>query len=373
MRSKTALLFALPLALLLGSCSLISGNTIKDTQATRLLYVSQKSTGAVLAVDVESKSPFGEPITGLMGPGNMAVYGNYLYVVNESGNSVAEINRKNGQKVRSFQTGNDPRGIAITEDGAYLYVTNYGDGTVSRIYVPSGATEVISTSFLSQVAPHPYGVVATKLNNKYYAYIVNESPEVGSSSTTGYLTVLEGNTPTSVKIPGAQSMRNLALATSGSGSVPNMLYITDQQKAAIYRVSIATPAAPVPDTDVNPEGGSVTDVVAGPVGAKTAAPYFFATYRNNQQGVGGLTIRQTNGGAQAGTAKLTGGTSPTSIAIANDGGTLFVGAGSSVLWMDITTPTQPREPLMLKISDSQAYQSQAVTDIVAAPGVPNQR
>ncbi|MGE5708306.1 MAG: hypothetical protein ACM3YO_08235, partial [Bacteroidota bacterium] len=64
---------------------------------------------------------------------------------------------------------------------------------------------------------------------------------------------------------------------------------------------------------------------------------------------------------------------PTAISVSSDGNTLFVAAGKDVYYMDVTEPSSPREALPMRVSDSQEYQGQAVVDIVAAPGVPNQR
>ncbi|HEY9766216.1 MAG TPA: hypothetical protein V6C82_07615 [Chroococcales cyanobacterium] len=384
MRSKTAILFALPLAMILAGCSLFGGgNVTSQKQTSRLLYVSQTTTNAVLAVDIESRSSHGAPITGYFnGPGNMVAVGDYLYVVNQNGNSVTEINRKTQQMNRTFNTGRNPWGIAASPDGLYIYVTNTGDGTVSRIRLANGASEVVSVTSLSGtriVNLNPMGVAVLKGSgasaNSYYAFVANERPNTNAAgeSTGGVITVLkDGNKLNEISLTGAVQMRNVALANNNA-----ILYVTDQSKASIYAINVQNPEAALPSTEVNPESGSVSDILAGPAGT-AAANYIFASYRDSKprsDGVlsGGITIRTASNGSKIADPSLSGGLSPSSMAISSDGTSLFVGTSSNVLWMDVTNPATPREPIILRISDQQEYQGASPTDIVLAGGVPNQR
>ncbi|HBN07220.1 MAG TPA: hypothetical protein DD435_00760 [Cyanobacteria bacterium UBA8530] len=385
MRSKTAILFALPLAMILAGCSLLGGTNVStQPQTSRLLYISQTTTNAVLAVDIESRSSHGSPITGYFnGPGNMVAVGDYLYVVNQNGNSVTEINRKTQQMNRTFNTGRNPWGIAVSPDGLYLYVTNTGDGTVSRIRLANGASEVISVTSGTNANLYPMGICILKStsSNSYYAFVANERPDsntstvngVTTTTSNGVVTIIKDSTKLNeIKITGAVQMRNVALANNNA-----ILYVTDQSKTAIYAINVQNPEAAVNLTDVNPESGSVSDILAGPTGTG-AAGYIFASYRDSKQrsdGVlsGGLTIRTASNGSKVADPSLSGGLSPSSMAISSDGTSLFVGTSSNVLWMDITNPATPREPIILRISDQQEYQGASPTDIVLAGGVPNQR
>jgi YVTN family beta-propeller protein len=66
-----------------------------------------------------------------------------------------------------ISVGNDPRGIAVTPDQTFLYVTNYADDTVSVISLSTLAvTETIS------VGEGPYGISITP--SGAYVYVVNE-------------------------------------------------------------------------------------------------------------------------------------------------------------------------------------------------------
>ena len=69
--------------------------------------------------------------------------------------------------------GNSPEGIAITPDGSYAYVTNYGSGTVSVIDTSTNA--VIATV---TVGTDPYGVA---LNGPPLTVTVGASALVGES------------------------------------------------------------------------------------------------------------------------------------------------------------------------------------------------
>ncbi len=60
--------------------------------------------------------------------------GAYVYVTNEfGGNKVSVINTSSNTVVATVSVGNNPMDVAVTPDGAYAYVANSGDGTVSVI------------------------------------------------------------------------------------------------------------------------------------------------------------------------------------------------------------------------------------------------
>jgi YVTN family beta-propeller protein len=67
--------------------------------------------------------------------------------------------------------GNDPRGVAVTPDQAYLYVTNYGDNTVSVINLSTWAV-VKTITEADGIGEGPFGVSVNPSGD--FAYVVNE-------------------------------------------------------------------------------------------------------------------------------------------------------------------------------------------------------
>ncbi|MCB9664024.1 MAG: DUF1565 domain-containing protein [Alphaproteobacteria bacterium] len=57
------------------------------------------------------------------------------------------------QRVRVFETGPDPRGVALTPDGGTLIVAGFGDGTLAFVDLASGGVETMP------VGSEPFGVV----------------------------------------------------------------------------------------------------------------------------------------------------------------------------------------------------------------------
>ncbi|MBN1626693.1 MAG: beta-propeller fold lactonase family protein [Deltaproteobacteria bacterium] len=115
--------------------------------------------------------------------------GYYVYVVNNGNNTISVIyngtvystgedfdwddydadNDEEGpyNLYEPISVGNDPRGVVVTPDTNYLYVTNYGDDTVSVISLSSWAvTETIT------VGDGPYGISITPSGD--FVYVVNE-------------------------------------------------------------------------------------------------------------------------------------------------------------------------------------------------------
>lgn len=60
-------------------------------------------------------------------------------MTNENSNTVSVISAANNTVVQTVTVGNNPGGIAITPNGAFVYVANLGDGTVSVIDTANNA------------------------------------------------------------------------------------------------------------------------------------------------------------------------------------------------------------------------------------------
>jgi hypothetical protein len=71
-------------------------------------------------------------------PSHMEVFGNNIFVSLSAQNQIAVINTTTGTIQSNFSVGPNPRGLAVSPDGAFLYVVNNGgNGNFSFVY-PSG-------------------------------------------------------------------------------------------------------------------------------------------------------------------------------------------------------------------------------------------
>ena len=59
--------------------------------------------------------------------------GNYAYVANYGSSTVSVIDINSNTVTTSIAVGTSPYAVAVTPDGAFVYVTNSGDDTVSVI------------------------------------------------------------------------------------------------------------------------------------------------------------------------------------------------------------------------------------------------
>jgi YVTN family beta-propeller protein len=81
----------------------------------------------------------------------------------------------------TIPVGNNPAGVAITPNGTYAYVTNYGSGTVSVINTATNTVTATISGFNT-----PNGVAAAP--NGAYVYITNLNGTVSMTSTSNAIT-----------------------------------------------------------------------------------------------------------------------------------------------------------------------------------------
>jgi YVTN family beta-propeller protein len=86
--------------------------------------------------------------------------GPFLLVVNKSSSTLSVVDPSTGTEVRTFETGFAPHEVAVSRDGRFAYVTDYGTGNQpgnTLTVVDLEAMEVVGTVSL---APHtrPHGV-----------------------------------------------------------------------------------------------------------------------------------------------------------------------------------------------------------------------
>jgi len=129
--------------------------------------------------------------TGLNGPRGLTVSGDgkFLWVTNRGGNTVSKIDlNTGGAPVTSYGGFNDPSGIAFSEDECVYYVTNNSANNVSRLY-PSGGSSVYASGLNQPVGLKADGDTLIVVNNN-------------SSISGNSVAMLRRNNPTFTNVGG---------------------------------------------------------------------------------------------------------------------------------------------------------------------------
>lgn len=195
-------------------------------------YVTNSNSSTVTIIDIASNTVTGT-ITGFDGPSglvinpvmpNIAYVNNYGYsggVGSGNGTTVRVVNLDTNTIIGSAITvGQAPAGLAITPDGAYVYVINYVDGNPG-----TGTVSVIKTSDNSVVGTisgfsGPFSITITP--NGSYAYVTN----FGSNNFSPV-----GTTVSVINLVANQISATINLGTQPAGVAitPNgkFLYVTN--------------------------------------------------------------------------------------------------------------------------------------------------
>jgi YVTN family beta-propeller protein len=133
------------------------------------------------------------------GAGGVAVTPNgaYVYVTNNNDNTVSVISTTNNTVTATVAVGNGPEGVAVTPNGEYVYVTNNYHGTVSVISTTNNTVTATIT-----VGNGPGGIAITP--NGAYAYITNNNDNtvsvISTTNNTVTATITVGNGPGGIAI-----------------------------------------------------------------------------------------------------------------------------------------------------------------------------
>ena len=147
--------------------------------------------------------------------------GAYAYVANWGSGTISVISTATNTVTSTIPVGSQPVGVAVTPNDAYAYVTNYGSGTVSVI---STASNTVTATV--PVGSEPYGVAVTP--NGAYAYIAN----YGSATVSVISTA--SNTVTATVPVGSQPV-GVAVTPNGAYA-----YITNGASSTVSVISTAT-------------------------------------------------------------------------------------------------------------------------------------
>jgi YVTN family beta-propeller protein len=138
-----------------------------EVDATPKVYVSNNLDNSISVINDTAT----QTITGVgNGPLGLALTpdGAYLYVALHDDDAVAIYKTSDRTLVKTIATGNGPWGVAIGSSGGYVYVTNSLDNTVTVI---DAGTQALYRTY--SVGVLPTGVACPK--NGDFAYVINQT------------------------------------------------------------------------------------------------------------------------------------------------------------------------------------------------------
>lgn len=157
----------------------------------------------------------------------------------------------------TITVGNNPRGVAVTPNGAFLYVTNQGDNTVSVI-TNNFPTFAPVTTISTGAGTGPYSVAITP--NGQFAYVVNQTAATVVAINTATFAV---STP--ISLPSCIfTPFQIAITPDGTEA-----YVVD---ANCSLADVISTASNMVTTSV-PVGSSPFGVAIGPANTVTVGPF----------------------------------------------------------------------------------------------------
>ncbi len=140
------------------------------------------------------------------------------YIANANYNKVSAINTVTNTLLASIPVGSYPQGVAVSNDGSKVYVTNLRDGTLSIIDVNTNTLAAPSI----KIAANPFGVCVSPDGNWVYVTSIALN-EVVFINTSNYLQVpiKVGTSPTGVAVSADGSLLYVANSRSNTVSVIN--------------------------------------------------------------------------------------------------------------------------------------------------------
>jgi YVTN family beta-propeller protein len=233
-------------------------------------------------------------------PYNVAVTPNglYAYVTNYGAASVSVISTASNTVTATVPVGTSPLGVAVTPNGLYAYVTNLGDASVSVI---STASNTVTATV--PVGASPLGVAVTP--NGLYAYVTN-----GGGASVSVISTAS-NTVTAT-VPVGASPGGVAVTPSGLYA-----YVTNGGGASVSVISTASNTV----TATVPVGASPGGVAVTPNGL-----YAYVTNYD------GASVSVISTASNTVTATITVGATPGGVAVTPSGLYAYVtnGGGASV-------------------------------------------
>lgn len=300
-------------------------------------YVAQQNTNTIAVFDTVQNTPIGQPISVGQGPVRLVVQPtgsqDYLYVLlsqNGGQNGAVDfVNRRTSQVDYTIGVGRNPTDMAVTPNNGFLYVTNSGDGTVSRIDLHAHSVATIplqpiqglnGTPVPWSVAIDPLPAAGTTQAPVFRAYVVCRGNNAlytirddQTSQDSLFVNLGQDNAvqPNRVAIAATYTNGNLA---------GRKLYVTDTNQPFLQIVDLTQP------TLAARQSASLNSYTWGIVPSPDGQ-YVYVTLPNynTQQGVFGAIDRLNTSTDQPDPPLATLASQPEPIAINASGTGLYVG------------------------------------------------
>jgi len=172
-----------------GTVSMIAGGTVTtpfggsypqgiavNSDGTRAYFADNNTSGSLSAAATANNTVIDTFSVG----GNPQAFGKFLarvpypfyaYVTNQSSDNVQVIDTITGDTVTTITTGTAPIGSAISPNGEWVLVTNYGSNSITVINA-AGGTPTFSNTISLGSGSEPIGVAFTPDNT--WAYVTNQ-------------------------------------------------------------------------------------------------------------------------------------------------------------------------------------------------------
>ena len=184
-------------------------------------------------------TPFGVAIT---------PNGQYAYITNWGSGTVTVIETATNTVADTITVGARPEGLVIAPDGKHVYVNDNGDGSVSVIDTATNA--VVDTW---AVGHSPYGIAITPEDGKFLYVVNNTTPGTVSviDTASGALadTITVGNQPADVAITPDGNFAYVANSSDGTVSV-----IDTASHDVVQTITVSTTDLNLYDVAFTPDG-----------------------------------------------------------------------------------------------------------------------
>lgn len=258
---------------------------IKTNPRTGDVYVLNQYDGTVSVIEggsIKAVIPVGDtPAIGLA----VSPDGARLYVANVNSNNVSIIDTANNTVISSINLGNSPDGVAFSPDGKYIYVTNLGDQNISVIQASdNNIINSFNARFPASVAVKPDGkalYVSDVTDGRLVAIDASNGSELANISFGDYVSdiavasidlssFMPGGLPTPTANASMTPTPSVSPGPTSSPSVhPNTIWPTEQtpyQYPTFSPGTVTPPAASTPSS--KPSGGfEVWLALLGVIGA----------------------------------------------------------------------------------------------------------